>query len=160
MSNSMTDEENGAEAKPNADDEVKVAERPLKALHHHCLDCCNGSASEVRHCPAISCPLFPYRFGRKPTAEMLAEVGGRKVYPFEDGRTVAEFGGTVLQAIKQRCLDCSGNSKAEVRNCRHITCELHAFRFGRNPNRRLGPDQRRSAAARRKANISRKRNRK
>jgi len=75
MRKSMNDEENGAEAKPSVDDEVKVdgIPRPLKALHHHCLDCCNGSTSEVRHCPATSCPFWPYRFGHKPTAEMLAE---------------------------------------------------------------------------------------
>jgi hypothetical protein len=72
--------------------------------------------------------------------------------------TVAEFhshGGTPLKAIKRRCLDCSGYSKAEVRNCHHVTCALYPFRQGRNPNRRMNPEQGKIAAARLKANIER-----
>jgi len=97
--------------------------------------------------------------GRAVCGDFASEVGDRPMYPLEDGMSVAKFfksGGTVLKAIKRRCLDCSGNSKAEVRNCRHITCELHTYRFGRNPNRRMGPEKRRKAAARLKANIGRK----
>src|SRR6476620_3239057 len=76
---------------------------PLKALHHHCLSCCNGSAFEVRLCPAMSCPLWGYRFGRKPTAAMTAEAGNHNMYPLEAGMTVAKFYthvGTALKAIK------------------------------------------------------------
>ena len=81
---------------------------PLKAVRSHCL-WCNGSALEVHLCPVKSCPLRGYRFGRKPTAAMTAEVGNHKMYPLEAGVTVAEFyahSGTALKAIKRRCLDC------------------------------------------------------
>jgi len=92
---------------------------------------------------------------------MLAEVGDRKMYPLEDGMTVAEFhknGGTGLKAIKRRCLDCSGGSKSEVRECRQSACDLHPFRLGKNPNRTMSPEQREIAAARLKANLKRKMN--
>ena len=39
---------------------------PLKAMRAYCLDCCCGSAHEVNLCPADNCPLYPYRFGRRP----------------------------------------------------------------------------------------------
>jgi hypothetical protein len=84
------------------------------------------------------------------------------MYPLEDGMTVAEFhehGGTRIDAIVRRCLDCSGYSKSEVRDCRHVTCHLHPFRLGKNPNRKLSPEQSAIAAARLKANITRKKRR-
>jgi hypothetical protein len=39
---------------------------PLKALRARCLDCCAGSAHEVRLCTAAACPLWPFRMGRNP----------------------------------------------------------------------------------------------
>ena len=39
-----------------------------KAIRAKCLDCCGGQFVEVRQCWAVSCPLFPYRFGRNPKA--------------------------------------------------------------------------------------------
>lgn len=35
----------------------------LKLIRQHCL-LCNGSANEVKLCPAEKCPLHPLRFGR------------------------------------------------------------------------------------------------
>ena len=43
-----------------------------KAIRLKCLDCCCGSASEVRRCELRKCPLWKYRMGR----EALAEAGG------------------------------------------------------------------------------------
>ena len=40
-----------------------------KAIRAKCLDCCCGSAKEVRLCPCRDCPLFPYRFGREVIEE-------------------------------------------------------------------------------------------
>lgn len=40
---------------------------PVKAIRAKCLDCCCGQAKEVRLCPLKKCPLFPYRFGKRPT---------------------------------------------------------------------------------------------
>ena len=39
---------------------------PLQAIRAMCLDCCGGQLVEVRECPASSCPLWPYRFGKHP----------------------------------------------------------------------------------------------
>jgi len=133
---------------------------PLAATHQHCLWCCNGSALELRLCPAKSCPLWEYRHGRKPTAAMLAEQGGYMMYPLEDGLSAVEFyknGGTALKAIKRYCLDCSGGSKSELRNCKWVTCPLHPFRFGTNPNRKMSPAKRKIRAGLLRANVERSR---
>ena len=39
---------------------------PLRALRLNCLDCCNGSAQEVRLCTAVDCPSWPFRMGKNP----------------------------------------------------------------------------------------------
>ena len=39
---------------------------PIKAIRLKCLDCCCGSANEVRLCNLKKCPLYPYRFGKRP----------------------------------------------------------------------------------------------
>ena len=41
---------------------------PLKTVRAKCLDC-SVTAHEVNHCQVFSCPLYPYRFGRRPTQE-------------------------------------------------------------------------------------------
>jgi hypothetical protein len=41
---------------------------PMKAIRQKCLDCCCGSKKEVRLCPSDDCSLWPYRFGKRPTA--------------------------------------------------------------------------------------------
>jgi hypothetical protein len=43
---------------------------PLKAIRKNCLICGGGSSEEVRLCPITDCPVYPYRFGKRPaTAE-------------------------------------------------------------------------------------------
>ena len=42
---------------------------PLKALRARCLDCCCGSAPEVRKCTAVACPSWPFRMGTNPFRE-------------------------------------------------------------------------------------------
>ena len=37
-----------------------------KAIRAKCLDCCCGSAPEVRKCTAVRCALWPFRMGRNP----------------------------------------------------------------------------------------------
>lgn len=47
---------------------------PMKAIRLKCLDCMCGSAHEVRLCPCLNCPLYPYRFGKRPkTSEDTGE---------------------------------------------------------------------------------------
>jgi len=134
------------------DNETSLA-TPLKAVRRHCLSCCNGSANEVRLCPAKSCPLWPFRHGRRPNVEDRAAVADWHLYPLERDLTGAIFQGSALRAIRLRCIDCSGNSDSEVRACAfgpgHPTpCDLHPFRLGRNPNISHSPERREAAAER------------
>ncbi len=39
---------------------------PLKAIREKCVDCCCGSANEVKLCTAEDCPLYAYRLGKDP----------------------------------------------------------------------------------------------
>ena len=42
----------------------------------------------------------------------------------------------ILKAIREKCLDCSGGSRAEVKDCLVPKCALYPFRLGKNPWRR------------------------
>lgn len=42
---------------------------PLAAIRAKCRDCCCGSFPEVTRCTIAQCPLYPYRFGRRPVFE-------------------------------------------------------------------------------------------
>jgi len=44
----------------------KGARATLKRIKAYCLWCCNGQRNEVRLCPSLGCPLWQYRFGRRP----------------------------------------------------------------------------------------------
>jgi hypothetical protein len=44
---------------------------PLRAVRLKCLDCCNGSAQEVRLCTAVDCPSWPFRMGKNPWRRKL-----------------------------------------------------------------------------------------
>ena len=46
---------------------------PLKAIRLKCLDCCCGSAHEVKLCTAEKCPLYLFRLGKNPNR---AGIGG------------------------------------------------------------------------------------
>lgn len=39
---------------------------PMRAIRAKCLDCCAGQVAEVRRCELENCPLFRYRFGKRP----------------------------------------------------------------------------------------------
>jgi hypothetical protein len=118
---------------------------PLQAVRQKCLWCCKGSAHEVARCSDEACPSWPFRFGRKPTAEIIADQGDTLLRPLELRMTAADFHAdrhSALKAIKLKCVDCSGLSKSEVRNCAFTDCALHPFRQGKNPNRTYSPDER------------------
>lgn len=40
-----------------------------------------------------------------------------------------------MKAIRLKCLDCSGGSSNEVKECPCTTCALYPFRAGKNPFR-------------------------
>jgi hypothetical protein len=53
---------------------------PLAALRLRCLDCCAGSAHEVKLCTATRCPAWPFRLGENPwrtVTEAQREKGRR-----------------------------------------------------------------------------------
>lgn len=40
---------------------------PMKAIRKKCLDCSGNSSKEVKECVIADCPLFSYRFGKRPS---------------------------------------------------------------------------------------------
>ena len=53
-----------------------------------------------------------------------------------DARTAAKAGHeqmSPVQAIRRKCLDCSGHQLIEVKLCAAVTCALLPFRAGRHP---------------------------
>ena len=40
----------------------------------------------------------------------------------------------ILKVIRAKCMDCSGEIRAEVEFCPVQACELWPFRFGKDPN--------------------------
>lgn len=42
---------------------------PIKAIRAKCMDCCCYQRNEVAACPCTNCPLWPYRFGKRPVVE-------------------------------------------------------------------------------------------
>jgi hypothetical protein len=72
------------------------------------------------------------------------------MHPHERGDTVADFqarSGSRLQAIRAKCIDCSGGSLAEVRDCWAKDCDLYPYRMGKS-GRTMSDEQKAAAAAR------------
>lgn len=42
---------------------------PIKAIRAKCIDCCCGMTKEVKLCPITTCPLYPYRMGKRPRVD-------------------------------------------------------------------------------------------
>jgi len=47
---------------------------PIKTIRLKCLDCTAGSRKEVRLCTVVQCPLYPYRFGKRPTQAIVDTI--------------------------------------------------------------------------------------
>lgn len=57
---------------------------------------------------------------------------------------------TPLKAIRAHCLSCCCGQANEVKLCPAKDCELHPYRFGKNPyNKRTLTDEQKQAAAER-----------
>lgn len=39
---------------------------PVKAIRAFCLECSGDSTAEVKNCPRVNCPLYPFRMGKNP----------------------------------------------------------------------------------------------
>lgn len=59
--------------------------KPLQALRERCIDCCGGSLKEVRVCPAVTCPSWPFRLGHDPWKNKRAVSEGQRI-ALEEGR--------------------------------------------------------------------------
>jgi hypothetical protein len=61
---------------------------PMEAIRARCLDCCAGSAHEVRCCVAMTCPSWPFRTGKNPWRTPISEERRealRQRSPFSSG---------------------------------------------------------------------------
>jgi len=76
--------EPGSESRRIGRDPRRMSQDELRALGHqpmsataairsHCLDCCAGSADEVRKCVASFCPSWPWRMGVNPWRRLASE---------------------------------------------------------------------------------------
>lgn len=45
---------------------VETGKTFSRVIREKCIDCSGGVWTEVRDCWATNCPLFPYRFGKRP----------------------------------------------------------------------------------------------
>lgn len=56
-----------------------------------------------------------------------------------------------VKAIREKCRDCCNGSITEIDACTVSQCQLHPFRFGKNPfrtKRELTDEQKKAAAVR------------
>jgi hypothetical protein len=42
------------------------ARATLRRIRAYCLWCCNEQRNEIKLCPSVKCPLWEYRFGKRP----------------------------------------------------------------------------------------------
>ena len=47
---------------------------PLKAIREKCLECSCGQAYEIKMCPITDCPLYRFRYGKKPALARNAVI--------------------------------------------------------------------------------------
>ena len=73
---------------------------PMEVIRAKCLDCCAGSAREVRYCVAVDCPSWPYRMGSNPFRPAVSEErkavlrasGFKMAVARAETHTAADFG--------------------------------------------------------------------
>lgn len=128
---------------------------PLKAIRRHCVDCCNGSFTEVSACVSTRCAFWTMRDGHRPDAETVAAVALLNTHPSEVVKTQAEVaaGSRVKVAIRRRCLDCAGGSHVAVKACTVTACDLHPYRLGKTGRVSPMTDAQRKAARERFAKV-------
>ena len=56
---------NTKELKKGVQSKMKIL-TPIKSIRAKCLDCRNGSFTEVKLCTVNGCALHPYRLGHRP----------------------------------------------------------------------------------------------
>ena len=51
---------------------------PMKAIRQKCLECCCGSAAEVKECQIQDCALHAFRMGKNPNIKLSDEERARR----------------------------------------------------------------------------------
>ena len=59
-----------------------LIESPIRSIRLKCLDCMCNQPKEVALCPCTDCPLWGYRFGKRPTEEIAATFKAAKPLPW------------------------------------------------------------------------------
>lgn len=72
----------GAEARQKMKESGVDLKTPIKAIRAKCMDCCGFQYSEVEKCTVPKCPLFPYRFGKRPRE--LSDITGEHTIEIEE----------------------------------------------------------------------------
>ena len=54
--------------------------RPLIAIRKKCLNCCASNSQEVKLCRSLDCPLWAWRFGRRPTPNIKNQIKNAQPY--------------------------------------------------------------------------------
>jgi len=52
----------------------KLFDTPVKSMRKKCIQCASGRYKEVRLCTVIKCAIYPYRFGKRPTKEIIDTI--------------------------------------------------------------------------------------
>ena len=52
---------------------------PMKAIRAKCLDCTCHQPKEIRECSITTCPLWPYRMGKRPKDQAADERAEQEV---------------------------------------------------------------------------------
>ena len=42
---------------------------PYKTFRAKCMDCTQSQYDEIKYCQVPQCPIYPFRFGKKPTED-------------------------------------------------------------------------------------------
>ena len=59
-------------------DEKKIQTNPVKVIREKCVECCCGNMAEVARCPAVKCPLHPWRMGKNPYRKKVERTEEQK----------------------------------------------------------------------------------
>lgn len=72
------------------DREMTLALRRSVAIKAYCTDCSAGIRTEVKHCPAVQCPLYPFRgfitWDKKPEITRATASKGALTEKTKDGQ--------------------------------------------------------------------------
>ena len=97
-----------------------------RAIRMKCLDCSAYVPGEVKNCKCNPCPLWPYRTGRTPDPEKLAD--------WQRKHDAGEKKHTRSRAIRKSCLECMNQMPNEVRLCVLEDCPHWPYRLNRTPD--------------------------